>query len=44
MTDYSRTEETRKSYEYLSRAAYEMIISEKGSLEEGVILIHTGKG
>ena len=43
MADYSRTEETRKSYEYLSRAAYEMIIAERGNLEESIILIHTGE-
>ena len=41
--DYSRTENTRKSYEYLARAAYEIIISEKGNLEESIMLLHTGE-
>ena len=43
-TDYSRSgDDSGKTYEYLTRAAFEMIASDHGNLDEGITLIQTGK-
>lgn len=41
-SDYSRSEKTRKGYEYLTRAAYEDLRCERINLHESLILIQTG--
>ena len=43
-TDYSRSgDDSGKTYEYLTRAAFEMIASDHGNLDEGITLRQTGK-